>query len=475
MAVGGNILLVEDTVSLAKTYLAYLKDDPYEVQHVELGADALAAIRERTPDVILLDLKLPDMDGIDILKHISENGIPSAVVVVTANASLNVAIEAMRLGALDFLVKPFNAERLRVTIKNVLERQHLTKIVETYRNDIDRREFGGFIGASIAMQAAYRIIESAASSKATVFITGESGTGKELCAEAVHNNSPRAGGPFVAINCGAIPKDLMESEIFGHVKGAFTGAVASREGAAARANGGTLFLDEICEMDLNLQTKLLRFIQTGTFQPVGGTKTEEVDIRFVCATNKDPMVEVSEGRFREDLFYRLHVIPIAMPPLRGRESDAVDIAEHLLELYATEEGKAFKGFSDEVRAIFQAYPWPGNVRQLQNVIRNIVVLNDAEDVSVEMLPAPLDEYVGKVTPIHAGRAETSVIAPTSAMVKREADIRPLEETERETIETAIEVCGGNVPKAAAYLGISASTIYRKRQSWEEKTDHASEA
>ncbi len=475
MAVGGNILLVEDTVSLAKTYLAYLKDDPYEVQHVELGADALAVIRERTPDVILLDLKLPDMDGIDILKHISENGIPSAVVVVTANASLNVAIEAMRLGALDFLVKPFNAERLRVTIKNVLERQHLTKIVETYRNDIDRREFGGFIGASIAMQAAYRIIESAASSKATVFITGESGTGKELCAEAVHNNSPRAGGPFVAINCGAIPKDLMESEIFGHVKGAFTGAVASREGAAARANGGTLFLDEICEMDLNLQTKLLRFIQTGTFQPVGGTKTEEVDIRFVCATNKDPMVEVSEGRFREDLFYRLHVIPIAMPPLRGRESDAVDIAEHLLELYATEEGKAFKGFSDEVRAIFQAYPWPGNVRQLQNVIRNIVVLNDAEDVSVEMLPAPLDEYVGKVTPIHAGRAETSVIAPTSAMVKREADIRPLEETERETIETAIEVCGGNVPKAAAYLGISASTIYRKRQSWEEKTDHASEA
>ncbi|MDH3336036.1 MAG: sigma-54 dependent transcriptional regulator, partial [Rhodospirillaceae bacterium] len=382
-----------------------------------------------------------------------------------------------------FLVKPFSAERLLVTIENVIERQRLSKIVNTYRNDIDRREYAGFIGASLPMQSVYRIIDSAAGSKATVFITGESGTGKEVCAEAIHNKSPRKAGPFVAINCGAIPKDLMESEIFGHVKGAFTGAVADRDGAATKAKGGTLFLDEICEMDMSLQTKLLRFIQTGTFQKVGGSKTEEADIRFVCATNKDPLVEVAEGRFREDLFYRLHVIPIAMPPLSARDLDVLAIAESLLSTYAAEENKSFKGFSSGVRGVLAAYQWPGNVRQLQNVIRNMVVLNDGEEITEDMLPAPLDEFVGKTDPISSiydigqqDNAEGSIggalgkneSAASSFMPLREDDIRPLDETEREIIEHAIKICDGNVPKAAAHLGISASTIYRKRQAWEEK-------
>ena len=336
-----RILLVEDTVPLARTYEAYLENEPYDVTHVETGAEAMALLAENPPEVVLLDLMLPDMDGLSILEHISTHQVPSAVIVITANASLKTAIEAMRLGALDFLVKPFNADRLKVTLNNVLERQQLSKIVETYRKEIDRREYQGFIGASLPMQRVYRIIESAAGSKATVFITGESGTGKEVCAEAVHNQSPRANGPFIALNCGAIPKDLMESEIFGHVKGAFTGALADREGAAARANGGTLFLDELCEMDLGLQTKLLRFVQTNSFQKVGGSKMEAVDIRFVCATNKDPMVEVAEGRFREDLFYRLHVIPVHMPPLSERDGDVLNIAQKLLDDYAQEEGKAF--------------------------------------------------------------------------------------------------------------------------------------
>ena len=481
-----SILLVEDTVALARTYEAYLKKGAYDVVHVETGAEGMAGVSENPPEIVLLDLVLPDMDGLEILKYISEKEIPSAVIVITANASLNTAIDAMRLGAMDFLVKPFSADRLIVTIENVIERQHLSKIVNTYRNDIDRREYAGFIGASLPMQGVYRIIDSAAGSKATVFITGESGTGKEVCAEAIHNKSQRKSGPFVAINCGAIPKDLMESEIFGHVKGAFTGAVADRDGAATKAKGGTLFLDEICEMDMSLQTKLLRFIQTGTFQKVGGSKTEEADIRFVCATNKDPMVEVAEGRFREDLFYRLHVIPIAMPPLRDRDHDVLSIAENLLMTYVDEEKKSFNGFSDGVRGVLAAYQWPGNVRQLQNVIRNMVVLNDGEEITENMLPAPLDEFVGKANPITFTEDSQykygSSASPAVASVKKsesesieapsiplgEDDIRPLDETEREIIEHAINICDGNVPKAAAHLGISASTIYRKRQAWEEK-------
>jgi len=261
----------------------------------------------------------------------------------------------------------------------------------------------------------------------------------------------------------------MESEIFGHVKGACTGAVADREGAAARANGGTLFLDEICEMDMSLQTKLLRFIQTNSFQKVGGSKMENVDIRFVCATNKDPMVEVAEGRFREDLFYRLHVIPVHMPPLSDRGEDVLNIANKLLDDYVAEENKAFQGFDDDVRGVFAAYPWPGNVRQLQNVIRNIVVLNDGERVSVDMLPAPLDQLVGTVQPLPGKEAVASVTGPginSSLLPARAEDLRPLDTMEREIIEHAIDLCGDNVPKAAAYLGISASTIYRKRQGWE---------
>lgn len=473
-----RILLVEDTVPLARTYEAYLENEPYEVTHVETGAEAMAFLADNPPDVVLLDLMLPDMDGLTILEHISTTHIPSAVIVITANASLNTAIDAMRLGALDFLVKPFSAARLKVTIENVIERQQLSSIVDTYRNEIDRHEYQGFIGSSLAMQAVYRIIDSAASSKATVFITGESGTGKEVCAQAVHDQSPRTKGNFVALNCGAIPKDLMESEIFGHVKGAFTGAVADREGAASRANGGTLFLDEICEMDLSLQTKLLRFIQTNSFQKVGSNKMENVDIRFVCATNKDPIAEVADGHFREDLFYRLHVIPVIMPPLSERGEDVLNIAEKLLHDYAKEEGKAFNHFDDDVRGVFAAYAWPGNVRQLQNVVRNIVVLNDGEVVTVAMLPAPLDQLVGTVQPVPTEAAlvgaASGIGAPRPAnkdshlLAGQSEDIRPLDHMERDIIEHAIALCDDNVPQAASHLGISASTIYRKRQNWEDE-------
>ena len=470
-----NILLVEDTVSLAKTYIAFLKDLPYDVTHVETGREANAFLADTTPDAVLLDLVLPDGSGLEILKSISERGLPTSVVVITAHGSVNTAVEAMRLGAFDFIVKPFNAERLTVTLKNALERQRLAKIVETYKTNFDRQEYCGFIGSSLAMQGVYRIIDSAAPSKATVFITGESGTGKEICAEAIHQQSPRRDKPFIPINCGAIPKDLMESEIFGHKKGAFTGAVSDRDGAASQAEGGTLFLDEIGEMDLNLQTKLLRFLQTGTFQKVGGSTLEQADIRIVCATNRDPFDEVAAGRFREDLFYRLHVLPVHLPPLREREGDVVEIAQHFLEVFSNEEGKGFQDFSPETDAVFRAYGWPGNVRQLQNVVRNMVVLNDGDTVTAEMLPAPLDRMVGKAPMAAEAGSQQPGDAPAAVDFgggntetgKPEELIRPLADVERDVIERAIRICSGNVPQAAGHLNVSASTIYRKRTAWEK--------
>ncbi|HEY0918938.1 sigma-54-dependent transcriptional regulator, partial [Devosia sp.] len=349
------VLLVEDTPSLARVYTEYLKKEAYAVVPVETGAAAMEVLSDGAPRIVLLDLQLPDMHGMEVLKHVSDQGLPCAVVVITAHGSVNVAVEAMRYGAYDFLVKPFSAERLVVTVRNAMERLRLSQIVETYQKDLGRARYHGFIGSSLAMQATYRIIDSAASSKATVFITGESGTGKEVCAEAIHRQSPRRDKPFVAINCGAIPKDLMESEIFGHVKGSFTGAVSDRQGAAARADGGTLFLDEICELAPDLQTKLLRFIQTGTFMPVGTSKVEKVDLRIVCATNRDPLREVEEGRFREDLYYRLHVIPIHLPALRERDDDVIEIAGHVLSEFAREEGKGFQRFSPEAERVLRLY------------------------------------------------------------------------------------------------------------------------
>ena len=462
-----RVLMVEDTLSLARTYMEYLRDEPIDLVHVATGGEGFAELEKQLPEAILLDLMLPDISGLEILKRVHDQELPVAVVVITAHGSVNTAVEAMRLGAFDFIVKPFNADRLRVTLNNALENRRLARIVKVYR-DSDRDQYFGFIGASLKMQTVYRIIDSAAESKATVFITGESGTGKEVCAEAIHNRSNRAGRPFVALNCGAIPRDLMESEVFGHTKGAFTGAVAEREGAASRADGGTLFLDEICELDPDLQTKLLRFVQTSSFEKVGGSETKNVDIRIVCATNRDPVAEVAAGRFREDLFYRLHVIPLALPRLSEREGDVLAIARRFLADYSAEEQKAFTRFTAEVEAVMLAYNWPGNIRQLQNVVRNMVVLNEGEEITEAMLPAPLDDLVGAVPSLIAdengsGPGDRKVAAGGAAP----GTIRPLVDVEREAIEQAIMMCHGNVPKAAASLGVSASTLYRKRTAWEQ--------
>jgi len=462
--VQADVLLVEDSMSLATAYMEYLAKQPCNITHIMTGQEALEAIDAQAPNVVLLDLELPDINGREILEHIREQAIPTAVIIITSHGSVDIAVDVMRAGAVDFLEKPFTADRLNVTLENALRRQNLEEFVDLHR----REHFHGFVGASLPMQTVYHIIDSAASSKATVFITGESGTGKEVCAQAIHDASPRHDKPFVALNCAAIPRDLMESEIFGHTRGAFTGAVSAREGAAARADGGTLFLDEICEMDMDLQSKLLRFIQTSTFQKVGSNTLQSVDVRFVCATNRDPMEEVRAGRFREDLYYRLHVIPVELPPLREREEDVILIARHLLKSYTAEENKHFERFTPETEAILRAFDWPGNVRQLQNVIRNIVVLNDHDTVTPSMLPPPLSE-ISASTEATATRTGLQAGDLAEAGITDATAIRPLWQIEKQFIEQTIEHCDGNIPKAAALLEISPSTIYRKRQQWESAT------
>ncbi|MBE9563510.1 MAG: sigma-54-dependent Fis family transcriptional regulator [Proteobacteria bacterium] len=461
-----TVLIVEDSLTLVVAYQEYLRDEACKVTYVETGAEALKHIEKYTPNTILLDLGLPDMDGMEILKYVNENKLPCSVVVVTAQGSVDVAVEAMRNKAFDFVEKPFDGQRIIVTIHNALQNQQLKYKLELYKK-IDRMEYYDFIGASPPMQAVYQMIENAASSKATVFITGESGTGKELCAEAIHKCSPRNKKPFIALNCAAIPKDLMESQIFGHVKGAFTGAINDQEGAAVQADGGTLFLDEIGDMSLDLQSKLLRFIQTSTIQKIGGNKSRKVDVRFICATNRNPLLEVQEKRFREDLYYRLHVIPIMLPPLRERGDDILLIARDFLSKYAKEEHKLFTNLTTDAEAVLLNYNWPGNIRQLQNIVRNVVVLNNSKQVTPEMLPEPLDklakEYKGIII-----KPDSNLTNSATSTISRRKHIHPLWQIEKEAIQHAIALCNGSVSKAAGLLEVSPSTLYRKCQSWEKK-------
>ncbi|MBO6784525.1 MAG: sigma-54-dependent Fis family transcriptional regulator [Alphaproteobacteria bacterium] len=474
MSTRPKILLVEDTVPLAHTYQEYLRQQPYDITHVETGTEGLKEIAGGSPDMLLLDLELPDMNGMEILQHLQENEIPIPVVVITAHGSIGIAVSAMQAGAKDFLVKPFSADRLRVTVANTIEAAQLAGIIAEYREKIDRDSFGNFVGRSLAMQNLYRILESAAPSDATVFLTGESGTGKELCAQAIHQYSRRSRGQLVAINCGAIPDELMESELFGHVRGAFTGATSDRVGAVEAADGGTLFLDEIGEMKLDLQVKLLRFLQSQEFMRVGETKSRRVNTRIVCATNRDPQQDVRDGKFREDLFYRLHVVPVAVPPLRERDDDPLILAEHFLADYAKQERKNFDGFSRDAAAAIVAYDWPGNVRELQNVIRNIVVMNEGGEIGVAALPPQIATLApGGVASGDTTTGENTAVTaappagPVSELPRAPDDIRPLEDIERDAIEHAIEICDGNIRMAATYLEVSPATIYRKRAKWEE--------
>jgi len=481
-----HILVVDDTKALADMYASALKSKGYTVsiEHSLTALEAHLSTKDALPDLLILDVRLPDGDGLETLETLKNSGFPSPVIVITGHGSVHMAVEAMRRGAADFLIKPFTLEKLEQSVERALPAPGLSAksdlvSQEESREDVSlgagitgitppahsRNRPAGFIGLSPPMQLVYDMIENAAKSNATVFITGESGTGKEICAQSLHCYSKRSAAPFVAINCAAIPRELLESELFGHVKGAFTGAVHDRDGAVVKAHGGTLFLDEIAEMAPEMQSKLLRFLQNLRYQRIGDDKERSANVRIICATNRDPVAEMRAGRLRQDLFYRLHVIPIHMPALRHRRGDIIDLADYFMRLYTKEEEKNFHTITPEAEHALMTYSWPGNVRQLQNVIRGIIVMHDHKTITPDLLP----REILQASPTLFAETNTPHTTPHA---EEDRFIRPLWQVEKDAIERAVAICEGNIPKAAALLGVSPSTLYRKKMSWEneEKED-----
>ncbi|RRS10639.1 sigma-54-dependent Fis family transcriptional regulator [Pseudoalteromonas sp. J010] len=476
-----TLLFVDDEPLILRSLIRALRDEPYEVLTANSGEEGLALLEERPIDVVISDKMMPNMSGIEFLGEVAERYPDTLRIMLTAFTDLDGLIHAINQGKVwGYLQKPFEIDSIKLTIEQALqtkmliaERNMLRSSLARYKSEY-RTGFHRFVGDSIAMQTVYRAIEKAGPSRANVFITGPSGTGKELAAEAIHHSSERSNKPFICLNCAAIPKDLMESEIFGHIKGAFSGAIANRDGAASEADGGTLFLDELGEMDIALQAKILRFVQTGTFQKVGSAKTEKVDVRFVCATNRDPYQAIAENHLREDLYYRLNVISIDLPPLHDRGRDVLLLAQHFLQRFSELENKIFVGFSDRAEQLILQFDWPGNVRQLENFVHSIVVMSDGPlidyDVVQAHLPGDTPAPLVTKTELNPKAADIPPIGQDSTSIQKESkNVAPLAEVERVAIEQALLLCDDNVVKAASLLEVSPSTLYRKIQQWSEAT------
>jgi two-component system, repressor protein LuxO len=487
---GLRVLVVEDVIALAIQYRALAAKLQVQTTTAGTVAEALRQIGNGPWHAALVDLNLPDGSGFEVMQALLRAQPGCAVVVITAEDAQDNAVRASEEGAFDYIEKPVEAERLLVTLRNALHASQLSQRVASLQAQAPQ-QFEQFTGQSAEMQTVYHMLATVSASNAPVCITGESGTGKELAALAIHARSPRYAKKLVPINCAAIPKELIESELFGHAKGAFTGAVAERAGAFLEADKGTLFLDEIAELDLSVQAKLLRVLQTGEVKRLGEDKTRIVDVRIVCATHRNLSEQVRAGTFREDLFYRLYVVPIELPPLRQRGNDVVLIATELLARYAREDGKQLHSFSPEVLALFRAYAWPGNVRELVNVIRAVVALHDGPTVQVAMLPAavrmhvqeavaavPLAQTVEEVpwfaqatgnTQPAALVSQNAAASPPASLAQVDsydpAMVRPLGDVEREAVDYALRAYGGNVAQAAQALRVNPSTLYRKIQVW----------
>ena len=465
-----NILIIDDDPQLVTQYDDALKEYPCNIDIADSGEKAIACINATPPDLVILEINLNDRTGNRIFNKLIKIDSNPQIIVTNSKHSLSIATSVLRQGALDYIEKPISQRRLKDTVSEALSRQSINSALNRYQSRIYRGGYGSFIGESPAMRKIYLLIKSASTTKASVFITGESGTGKEVCAEMIHRLSQRSENRIVALNCAAIPKDLIESEVFGHVKGAFTGAVANRDGAASAAHDGTLFLDEIGEMNMDLQSKLLRFIQLQKFQKVGSTNLEEVDVRFISATNRDPIQQIREGLFREDLYYRLNVINVHLPPLRERGKDILLLANRFLMEYTKQENKQFEKFTPEAENLLLAYYWPGNIRELQNVILNIVVLQNGTRVLPSMLPPSLLEaldpkstfYQSIPKPIEHLDDCDDYNLESGSVTMTVNDIISLADIEHQAIEKAIALCDGNIVQAAKHLGVSPSTLYRKR-------------
>ena len=443
----GRVLIVDDDAGMCDLVADHLRRDGFEASAHRRGSEALAELKEQELDVVLTDLKMPGMSGAELCERIVADRPDVPVVVMTAFGSMETAVAALRAGAHDFVTKPIELEVLSLVLERAVRYRALQEQVKVLTREAEaQRRFEGLVGESPAMRTLFSQLERVADAEASVLITGESGTGKELAARALHQRSRRKNAPFVAINCAALPEALVESELFGHARGAFTDARTARKGLLREADGGTLLLDEIGDLPLPLQPKLLRALEERRFRPVGSDREVTFDVRVVAATHRDLEHAVEEGRFREDLFFRIHVIQIAVPPLRARGTDILLLAQGFLEDSASRAGKQVTGISDAAARKLLEYAWPGNVRELRNAISHAVALTGYDTIALEDLPDN----------IAADRGSQLLLGTEDP-----AGLAPLEEVERRYILHVLEAAGGNRTEAAKILGLDRKTLYRK--------------
>ena len=442
-----RILIIEDDKRLREILKKILDRKGFRVDLATNGSEGIARIKQDFYDMALTDLKMPGMDGIEVLRAIKKISPKTYVIIMTAYGTIDSAVEAMRNGAFDYVTKPFKTEEISIVLEKASEDRELRRKIEDLTKKVEQTsKFDNIIGKSKAMRAVFEMIRRVSKTDATVLITGKTGTGKELVTRAIHNGSERTGKPFVVVNSSAIPETLLESELFGYVKGAFTGALRDKRGLFQEAHEGTLFLDEIGEIPPSTQVKLLRAIEDRVITPVGGTKGEKVDLRLIAATNHDLQEEVSQGRFRGDLYYRLKVMSIHLPELKERREDVPLLANHFLKKYDTALKKEVKVISKETLSLLMDYDWPGNVRELEHVIERGVLVCDSEEILPDHLPVEIQ-------------------LPEEAHIRRAVEEgRSLEEIEKTHIQLILKITGGHKEKAATILGIDRRTLYRKLKS-----------
>jgi two-component system, NtrC family, response regulator AtoC len=443
------VFIVDDEQAISKLLTYWVKDKwKYDVEVFANGEDLLRRMSAK-PDIILLDIMLPGMDGLEILKRVKQidNNLP--VIILSAQGSVEVAVDSLKFGAYDYFPKPIDIPKLEPAIKNAIKNYDLTKELENLKENVKQNySFDNIISADGKMQDVFRLVTKVLNNDITVLIYGESGTGKELIARAVHYNGKRKDRPFIVVNCASIPRELLESELFGHEKGSFTGAHQRKLGKFELANGGTLFLDEVGELEMLLQAKLLRVIQEKEFERVGGTELIKTDVRIISATNRDLKQAVDNKEFREDLFYRLNSFPIFIPPLRLRKGDILVLAQHFLENFNKKLGKNIKGFSKKAYKLIYDYGWPGNIREMENTIERCIIISEKDTIDVDDMPP------------HIRASEPSMTTDYNVALFSDDNIIPFEKLKEESIRHALKVTNGNIVEAAKKLQLGRATIYR---------------
>ena len=455
-----KILVVDDEAKMRRILQLFLEEHAYTVEQAANGEEALKRIASFNPDLVICDIRMPRLNGIELLRRSKAISDDLPVIIMTAYGEVKTAVEAMKLGAENYITKPLDMEELRILVGRGIEKRSLKRENVQLREELDSRYQGSnFVGESKEMESVFQLIEKVAQTNTTVLITGESGTGKELAARAVHYRSSRRNKPFVVVNCAALSEHLLESELFGHVKGAFTGAHSDRQGRFDLADGGALFLDELALMSIPLQGKLLRVLQEKTFEPVGGTRTIKADVRIIGATNKDLAAMMARKEFREDLFYRLNVVEIRMPPLRERKTDIMPLIEHCVSRLNRELGKTVEGFSDDVLELLLKYDWPGNVRELENVIERAMVLGKSDVLGIENFPA-------QITSLSAlDESHDNLFKDLKLPEEGLSLVNAIEKIEKTLMREALERTGGNKTKAAELLGITRKIMRYKSEKY----------